>query len=77
MLGSSKGMGMAPQVHPDEEEVRKKFEMMNFIMPNNFSLMKCALRSVHCLADVGVLHGDKDDPRGHQRPKSGKGSKPR
>ena len=36
--------------------------MTNFIMPNNISSMKYALKSVPDLADVGVPHGVGDDP---------------
>ena len=32
-------------------------------MPNNASSMKYAIKSVPCLADVGVLHGGDDGPR--------------
>ena len=42
--------------------VWKKFQMTNLTMPNNFSSMKYALKSVPGLADVGVLHGDGDGP---------------
>ena len=44
-------------------EVRKKFQMTNFTMPNNSCSMKYALKSVPGLADVGVPHGDGDGPR--------------
>ena len=37
--------------------------MNNLIMPNNFSFMKYAEKSVPGLADVGVPHGDGDGPR--------------
>ena len=43
--------------------VSKKFQMTNLTMPNNFSFMKCAEKSVPGLADVGVPHGDGDGPR--------------
>ena len=43
--------------------VWKKFQMTNFIVPNNSFSMKYALRSVPGLADVGVPHGDGDGPR--------------
>ena len=43
-------------------EVRKKFQMTNFTMPNNSSSMKYALKSVPGLADVEVPHGDGDGP---------------
>ena len=42
--------------------VWKKFQMTNFTMPNNISSMKYALKSVPGLADVGVPHGDGDEP---------------
>ena len=44
------------------EEVRKKFQMTDFNMPNKSCSMKYAPKSVHGLADAGVSHGDKDDP---------------
>ena len=44
-------------------EVRKRFQMTNFTMPNNSCSMKYALKSVPGFADVGVLHGDGDGPR--------------
>ena len=37
--------------------------MTNFIMPNNTSSMKHALKSVPGLADVGAPHGVGDGPR--------------
>ena len=37
--------------------------MTYLTMPNNISSMKYALKSVPGLADVGVPHGDGDDPR--------------
>ena len=42
--------------------VWKKFQMTKFDMPNKVSSMKCALKTVPGLADVGVPHGDGDDP---------------
>ena len=45
------------------EGARKKFQMTNFILPNNTSFMKYALKSVPGLADVGVPHGVEDGPR--------------
>ena len=44
-------------------EVRKKFQMTNFTMPNKSCSMKYALKLVPGLADVRVLHGDGDGPR--------------
>ena len=46
--------------------VREKFQMTNFIMPNNSCSMKYALKSVAGLADVGVHHGDGMAPGPHQ-----------
>ena len=60
MLGSSMGMGMVPELHPDVREVQKNFQMTNCTMPNNISSMNCALKSVPGLADVGVPHGVED-----------------
>ena len=54
---------MVPELHPDVQGVRKKIQMTNLTMPNNFSLMKYAEKSVPGLADVGVPHGDGDGPR--------------
>ena len=45
------------------ERVGKKFQMTDFIMPNNISSMKYSLNSVPGLADVGVPHGVEDGPR--------------
>ena len=45
------------------EGVWKKFQMNNLTMPNNFSFLKYAGKSVPCLVDVGVPHGDRDGPR--------------
>ena len=36
--------------------------MTNFDKPTNVSSMKYALKSILGLADVGVPHGDGDDP---------------
>ena len=44
--------------------------MTNLTMPNNFSFMKYAEKSVPGLADVGVPQGDGDGPR-TQAPGSG------
>ena len=54
-------------------EVRKKFQMTNFIMPNNVSSMKYVLKSVPGLADVGVPHGVGDGPRAPPRCLEGSG----
>ena len=63
MLGSSMGMGMDPELHPDGWRLRKKLQMTNLTMPNNISSMKYSLKLVPGLADVGVLHGHGDGPR--------------
>ena len=42
--------------------VRKKFQIINLTMPNNFYRMKYALKSVPGLADIGVPHVDGDGP---------------
>ena len=57
------GLGMAPDLHPDVWRGPKKIQMTNFIMPNNTSFMKYALKSVPGLADVGDPHGVGDGPR--------------
>ena len=54
---------MVPELHPDVQGVRKKFQMTNFTKPYNMSSMKYTLKSVPGLADVGVPHGDGDGPR--------------
>ena len=71
MLGTPMGMGMVPELHPDVQGVRKKFQMTNFTIPNNISFMKYALKSVPGLADVGVPHGDGDGPRAPPRCQGG------
>ena len=43
--------------------VRKKFQIINLTMPNNFYHMKYAQKSVPGLADVEVPHGDGDGAR--------------
>ena len=59
------GDGDGPRTPPRcMEEVRKKFQMTNFIKPNNNSFMNNALKPVPGLADVGVPHGD-DPPELH------------
>ena len=47
--------------------VSKKFQMTNLTMPNIISFMKCALKPVPGLADVGVSQGDGDGPRAPPR----------
>ena len=64
MLGSPMGMGMAPEPHPDGwRGSGKNFQMTNLTMPDNFSSMEYAEKSVPGLADVEVPHGDGDGPR--------------
>ena len=46
---------------------RKKFQMTNLSIPNNFSSMKYALKSVHGIADVGDPHGGEDGVRTQTR----------
>ena len=70
MLGTPMGLGMAPDLHPDVWRGPEKIQMTNFIMPNNTSSMKHALKSVPGLADVGAPHGVGDGPR-TQAPGSG------
>ena len=62
-------VGMAPELHPDSEGVKKNFQMTS-VMPNIISSMKHALKSVPGLADVGIPYGDGDGPR-TQAPGSG------
>ena len=64
-VGVPHGDGDGPRTPPRciEGGVWKKFQMTNFNMPNNISSIKYALKSVPCLADVGVPHGDGDGPR--------------
>ena len=58
---------MAPELLSDFHGVWKKFQMTNFTMLNNMSLMKSAVKSVLGLADVGVPHGVEDGPRTQPR----------
>ena len=60
MLGTPMGMGMVPELHPDVQGIRKKCQITNLTMPNNFSFMKYAQKSVPGLADVEVPHGVGD-----------------
>ena len=63
-VGVPHGDGDGPRTPPRWlEGVWKKFQLTNLTMPNNFSFMKYAEKSVPDLADVGVLHGDGDGPR--------------
>ena len=67
-VGVLHGDGDGPRTPPRcPERVRKKFQMTNFIVPNNNSFMKNALKPVPGLADVGVLHGDGDGPNSGPR----------
>ena len=64
MLGFPLGDGDGPRTPPSGlKGVWKQFLMTNFTMPNNFSFMKYALKSVPGLADVRVSHGVEDGPR--------------
>ena len=72
-VGVTHGVGDNPRNPPRcLEQVRKKFQMTNLTIPNNFLLMKYAEKSVPDLADVGVPHGDED---GLRTPAPGSGSK--
>ena len=62
MLGSSMGTGMASELYPDVLRDKKKFQVTTLTMPNNFSYINDAEKSVPGLADVGVPHGDGDGP---------------
>ena len=63
-VGAHHGDGDGPRTPPRwMGQVWKKFQMTNFIMPNNSCSMKYALKSVPGLADVGVPHGDGDGSR--------------
>ena len=71
-VGVPHGDGDGPKTPPRcMEGVWKKFQITNFIIPNNISSMKCALKSVPGLADVGVPHGDGDGPRAQPRCQGG------
>ena len=70
ILGSSMGLRMVPELHPDVWRAKKKFQMTNLTMPNNFSFIKYAEKSAPGLADVGVPRRDEDGPR-TQAPGSG------
>ena len=62
--GVTHGVGDDPRNPPRcLERVRKKFQMTNFSIPNNFSFMKHAEKSVPGIADVGVPHGYGDAPQ--------------
>ena len=63
-VGVPHGDGDGPRTPPRcMGRVWKKFQMTNFTMPDNISSMKCSLKSVPGLADVGVPQGDGDGPR--------------
>ena len=63
-VGVLHGDGDGPRTPPRcLEGARKKFQMTNLNMPNDFSYTKYAKKSVPGLADVGVPHGDEDGPR--------------
>ena len=52
---------------------RKKFQVTYLTMPNNFSYINDAQKSVPGIADVGVPHGDGDGPRTPPRCLEGSG----
>ena len=49
---------MAPELNQDVWRGQKNFQTTSFTMTNNISSMKCALKSVPGLTDVGVPHGN-------------------
>ena len=58
-VGVPHGDGDGPITPPGcLEVVRKKIQFTNLTIPNNFSYMKYAVKSVPGLAEVGVPHGD-------------------
>ena len=60
-VGVPHGDGDGPRTAPRcMEGVWKKFQMTDFIMPNIIYSIKCALKLLPGLADVGVPHGDGD-----------------
>ena len=63
-VGVLHGDGDGPRTPPRcLEGVRKKFQMTNLSIPNNFSFIKYSLKAVLGVADVGDPHGGKDGPR--------------
>ena len=54
---------MATKLNQDVWRGQISFQTTSFTMTNNISSMKCALKLVPGLADVGVPHGDGDGPR--------------
>ena len=73
-VGVPHGDGDGPRTQPRcLEGARKKFQMTNLTILNNFSFMKCAEKLVPGLADVGVPHGDGDGPRTPPRCLEGSG----
>ena len=62
ILGLPMELGMAPELPQMSWGIWKKFKMTNLTMPNNSSSMNNALKSILGLADVGVPHGDGDEP---------------
>ena len=59
MLGVTHANGVGPRTQPRcLEGVRKKFQMINLTIPNNFPLLKCDENSVLDLTNFGVSHGD-------------------
>ena len=48
---------MAPELHPDVWRGQENFQT-NLTMPNKISSLKCSLKSVLGLADVGLPHGE-------------------
>ena len=55
--GVPQGDGDASEHYPDVRMGQEKIQMTHFAMPNNFSSLECALKTVPGLADVGVSMG--------------------
>ena len=73
MLGFRMEMGMAPELRPDVwRGSGKSFKSLIFLFLTTSLLMKCSLKAVSGVADVGDPHGGEDSPR---TPAPGSGSK--
>ena len=64
---------MAPEINQNDWRGQKNFQTTSFTMTNNISYMKCALKLVPGLADVGVPHVVGDGPRTSPRVLEGSG----
>ena len=64
-INETDGDGDGPRTPPRWlEGVWKKFQITNLTMPNNFSFIRYAQKTVPGLADVGVPHGDEGPSQG-------------